>query len=107
MKKTEKKSTPKAAKAKVTAPVATAKVSQPKVFQGEVVAAGKMAKTITVQVDRTRMNEKYSKRYGLSSTFHVHDEKGEFKTGDTVRFVETRPYSRTKRWRATGKVTKA
>ncbi|MEY4722598.1 MAG: ribosomal protein [Candidatus Parcubacteria bacterium] len=89
------------------APVAAKAAARAKVFQGEVVSHGKMAKTVTVRVGRTRLNEKYMKRYAVSSKFHVHDEKGEYVTGDVVRFVETRPYSRTKRWRVTGKVTKA
>lgn len=75
-----------------------------RVYQGEVVSA-KMNKTIVVKVDRTKVNEKYSKQFRASTKFHVHDEKGEYKVGDIVRFVETRPLSKTKRWRAVEKVT--
>lgn len=75
-----------------------------RVYQGVVVSA-KMNKTIVVRIDRMKTNEKYGKQYRASSKFHVHDEKGEFKLGDIVRFVETRPLSKTKRWRAVGKVT--
>jgi small subunit ribosomal protein S17 len=75
-----------------------------KVFQG-VVASAKMNKTIVVQVDRMKKHPKYGKQYRASTKFHVHDEKGEYKVGDTVRFVETRPLSKTKRWRAVEKVT--
>lgn len=75
-----------------------------RVYQGEVVSA-KMNKTIVVKVHRVKVNEKYDKQYRASSTFHVHDEKGEYKVGDVVQFVETRPLSKTKRWRAVGKVT--
>ena len=58
-----------------------------------------MAKTITVRVDVMKMNQKYQKKYRVSTKYHVHDEKGEAKAGDTVRFVECRPLSKTKRWR--------
>ena len=75
-----------------------------KVFQG-VVASAKMKQTIVVRVDRKKTHPKYGKQYKASSSFHVHDEKGEYKAGDIVRFVETRPLSKTKRWRAVGKVT--
>ncbi|HSD12718.1 MAG TPA: 30S ribosomal protein S17 [Patescibacteria group bacterium] len=75
-----------------------------RVYQGVVVSA-KMNKTIVVRIDRMKTNEKYGKQYQASSKFHVHDAKGEFKVGDIVRFVETRPLSKTKRWRAVGKVT--
>ena len=75
-----------------------------RVFQGVVVSA-KMNKTIVVRVDRVKMNEKYGKQFRMSTKFHVHDEKAEHKVGDIVRFVETRPLSKTKRWRAVGKVT--
>jgi len=88
-------------------PVQGAKETRAKVFQGTVVSAGKMAKTIVIRIERIKMNEKYGKQFARSRKFHVHDETGEYKVGDVVRFTETRPYSRTKRWRATGKVTMA
>ena len=80
------------------------KTKAQRVFQGVVVSA-KMKKTIVIRVDRTKTNEKYGKQFRASTKFHVHDEKGEFKVGDVVKFVETRPLSKTKRWRAVGKVT--
>lgn len=80
------------------------KTKAQRVFQGVVVSA-KMNKTIVVRVDRMKTNEKYGKQYRASTKFHVHDEKGEFKAGDMVRFVETRPLSKTKRWRVVEKVT--
>ncbi|MFA6105999.1 MAG: 30S ribosomal protein S17 [Patescibacteria group bacterium] len=58
-----------------------------------------MAKTITARVDVMKMNTKYQKKYRVSTKYHIHDEKGEAKVGDTVRFVECRPLSKTKRWR--------
>lgn len=67
-------------------------------FIGTVVSAG-MQKTVTVRVDRMKLHPKYQKRYRVSKKFHVHDEKGAAKIGDSVAFVECRPLSKTKRWR--------
>ncbi len=80
------------------------KKSQQRIFQG-VVVSDKMKKTIVVRVDRKMVHPKYRKQYQMSTKFKVHDEKGEYKTGDVVRFVETRPLSKDKRWRVVGKVT--
>jgi len=74
-------------------------------FEGTVVKA-KMAKTVVVQVDRVKTHAKYKKQYRQSTTFKVHDEKQECKVGDVVRFVETRPLSKDKRWRVIAKVAK-
>ena len=74
-----------------------------KYFQG-VVASDKMKKTIVVRIDRMKLHSKYLKQYQQSRKFKVHDEKGEYKVGDVVRFVETRPLSKDKRWRVIGKV---
>ena len=71
---------------------------QERVFTGTV-ASTAMNKTIVVRVDRQKMHEKYQKRYRVSSKYHVHDEKGVAKVGDTVMFVGCRPMSKTKRWR--------
>ncbi|HBL39429.1 TPA: 30S ribosomal protein S17 [Candidatus Uhrbacteria bacterium] len=56
-------------------------------------------KTLVVQVERTVLHPKYGKRYVRNSRYHVHDEKNQYKAGDPVSFEESRPYSRTKRWR--------
>jgi len=74
-----------------------------KYFQG-VVVSDKMKKTIVVRIDRMKLHAKYQKQYKQSRKFKVHDEKGEYKVGDVVRFVETRPLSKDKRWRVIGKV---
>lgn len=58
-----------------------------------------MKKTITARVDVMKMNQKYQKKYRVSTKYHIHDEKNEAKVGDTIRFVECRPLSKTKRWR--------
>jgi small subunit ribosomal protein S17 len=67
-------------------------------FQGVVVSTAQ-TKTITVRVDRLRFHPIYKKRYTVSKKFHVHDEREQFKVGDTVEFEECRPLSKTKKWR--------
>lgn len=64
-----------------------------------VVVSNKMTKTIVVRVDNLAAHEKYKKIYTKSSKFHVHDEKSEAGIGDEVTIIETRPLSKTKRWR--------
>ncbi len=66
-------------------------------FTGQVTSVG-MQKTIVVKVNTMKMNEKYQKRFRVSTKFHVHDENNEAKVGDTVQFTECRPLSKTKRW---------
>jgi small subunit ribosomal protein S17 len=69
-----------------------------KVRQG-VVVSDRANKTITVRIDIARPHRMYKKIVRTSSTLHVHDESNEAHVGDTVRVVESRPLSRTKRWR--------
>ena len=69
-----------------------------KVQQG-VVVSDKADKTITVRVDLTRRHRLYEKTIRSSSTVHAHDERNEAHVGDTVRVEESRPRSRSKRWR--------
>jgi small subunit ribosomal protein S17 len=66
--------------------------------QGTVVSAA-MDKTIVVRVDVAKVHPRYKKVIRRSSKFHAHDERNEAKVGDVVLIVETRPLSRTKRWR--------
>jgi small subunit ribosomal protein S17 len=65
---------------------------------GEVIA-NKMAKTITVRVERRFPHPKFKKVITGYKKFYAHDEKSEAKVGDRVRIQETRPLSKTKRWR--------
>src|SRR5437868_979550 len=65
---------------------------------GEVIS-NKMAKTIIVRVERRFPHPKYKKVVTGYKKFYAHDEKGEAKVGDRVRIEETRPLSKTKRWR--------
>jgi small subunit ribosomal protein S17 len=73
---------------------------RPKVRQGKVVSA-KADKTIVVRVDRSRRHRMYKKIIRESSTLHAHDERNDANEGDLVRVIETRPMSKTKRWRLT------
>ena len=66
--------------------------------QGTVVSDA-MEKTIVVRVDVVKAHPRYKKVVRRSVKFHAHDEHSEAKVGDLVRIVETRPLSRTKRWR--------
>jgi small subunit ribosomal protein S17 len=68
------------------------------VRQGVVVSA-KPDKTITVRIDVARRHRRYRKILRSSTTLHAHDERNDAHEGDTVRIVECRPMSRTKRWR--------
>ncbi len=69
-----------------------------KVRQGIVVSA-KPDKTITVRVDISRRHRRYEKIVRSSSTLHAHDEANDANEGDLVTVIESRPLSRTKRWR--------
>jgi small subunit ribosomal protein S17 len=64
-----------------------------------VVVSDKADKTITVRVDVAHRHKRYRKIMRTSTTFHAHDERNEAHAGDTVRIVESRPMSRSKRWR--------
>ena len=64
-----------------------------------VVTSNKMTKTITVAVERKVKHPIYGKFVKKTTKFHAHDEKDECSIGDVVRIMETRPLSKTKRWR--------
>ena len=72
-----------------------------------VVSSNKMGKTITVSVVRKLKHPKYGKFLKKTKKFHAHDEKNECNIGDTVKIMETRPLSATKRWRLLEIVEKA
>jgi small subunit ribosomal protein S17 len=63
------------------------------------VVSDKMDKTIVVAVDYLKPHPLYRKIIRKTSKFHAHDEENSCKVGDTVRIEETRPLSRTKRWK--------
>ena len=64
-----------------------------------VVVSAAMDKTIVVRVDSVKSHPRYKKVIRRSAKFHAHDEQNQAKAGDVVRIVETRPLSKTKRWR--------
>jgi small subunit ribosomal protein S17 len=64
-----------------------------------VVTSNKMAKTITVAVERKVKHPIYGKFVKKTTKFHAHDDKNECSIGDVVRIMESRPLSKTKRWR--------
>jgi small subunit ribosomal protein S17 len=63
-----------------------------------IVVSDKAAKTITVRIDVARRHRRYEKIVRSSSTLHAHDENNDAHEGDTVRVIESRPLSRSKRW---------
>lgn len=63
------------------------------------VVSSKMCKTVVVLVERTVKHPMYGKYVTKSTKYHVHDEDGICKEGDTVSIIETRPYSKTKKWK--------
>ncbi|MBD5772637.1 30S ribosomal protein S17 [Marinomonas colpomeniae] len=71
------------------------------------VVSDKMDKTITVLVERTEKHPLYGKFVRRSSKLHAHDESNECQIGDTVKVVETRPYSKSKTWNLVQVVEKA
>ncbi|MCS7297545.1 MAG: 30S ribosomal protein S17 [Bacteroidia bacterium] len=77
-----------------------------KEFVGEVVS-NKMQKTIIVRVMRYEPHPLYKKPVKRFRKFAVHDERQEAQIGDIVRIMETRPLSRTKRWRLVEIIQKA
>ncbi len=72
-----------------------------------VVTSDKMDKTITVAVERKVKHPMYGKFVKKTTKFHAHDEKQECGIGDVVKIMETRPLSKTKRWRVVEVVEKA
>ena len=72
-----------------------------------VVVSNKMEKTIVVAVRWKEKHPIYGKFVNKTRKFHVHDEKYEAGIGDTVRIMETRPLSKTVRWRLTQIIERA
>jgi small subunit ribosomal protein S17 len=66
-----------------------------------------MNKTITVAVERKVKHPIYGKFVKKTTKFHAHDEKDECTMGEIVKIMETRPLSKTKRWRLVEVVEKA
>ena len=71
-----------------------------------VVVSDKMQKTVTVALERRFSHRLYGKQLVRTKTVHAHDDQGA-KSGDQVRIMETRPLSKTKRWRVVEIVARA
>jgi small subunit ribosomal protein S17 len=71
------------------------------------VTSNKMTKSITVAIDRKVKHPIYGKFMNKTTKFMAHDEKNEAGIGDTVRIMETRPVSKSKRWRLVEVIEKA
>ena len=72
-----------------------------------IVSSNKMTKTITVAVERKIKHPIYGKFLKKTTRFHAHDEQNTAGIGDIVRIMETRPLSKTKRWRLVEIIEKA
>ncbi len=68
-----------------------------KIFNGKVIGV-KQAKTATVAVERMKIHPIYKKRFVRSTKYQVHDEIG-VKVGDVVKFADSKPYSKSKKWK--------
>ena len=75
-------------------------------IEGRVVS-NKMAKTVTVLLERQVPHPLYGKIVRRSTKVHAHDEDGQCKEGDLVRIAECRPLSKTKNWRVLEVVARA
>ncbi len=64
-----------------------------------VVVSAQNDKTVTVLVERQFAHPLYTKQVKKTKKYRAHDEKNDYQTGDVVRITETRPLSKTKRWR--------
>lgn len=72
-----------------------------------VVVSDKMDKTVIVRIDRTVTHARYGKTVKRASKLSAHDETNDAHLGDTVRIMETRPVSKSKRWRVVEIVERA
>ena len=70
-----------------------------RILQGEVVS-NKTDKTIVVKVERTFKHPLYKKFIKKDKRYSAHDESNKFKIGDKVKIIESKPFSKTKRWEA-------
>ena len=71
------------------------------------VVSDRMDKTVVVSIERLVKHSTYGRYVRRRTKFKVHDEKNECRIGDVIRFMETRPLSKDKRWRFVGFVERA
>jgi small subunit ribosomal protein S17 len=72
-----------------------------------VVVSDKRDKTVTVEISSSTRHPVYRKTSTKSTKLHVHDEQNDARLGDTVQIMETRPVSKSKRWRLVEVVERA
>lgn len=72
-----------------------------------IVTSNKMEKTITVAMERKVKHKMYGKYYKSTKKFHAHDEKNECNINDIVEIMETKPISKSKRWRLVNIIERA
>ncbi len=87
--------------------MADARIHNRQVLKGTVVSAGRMDKTVVVEVVTLKAHPTYKKRFRQTRRFYAHDENNECGIGDVIRIAETRPLSRLKRWRLLEVIEKA
>ena len=97
---------PEAAQPATTAETAASDRTRRKLRTG-VVVSEKMDKTVLVRIDRKVRHRLYKKTVARSNKLAAHDENNDAHVGDTVRVMETRPLSKTKRWRVVEIVERA
>jgi small subunit ribosomal protein S17 len=103
---TTTEATPEAAQPATTAETAASDRTRRKLRTG-VVVSEKMDKTVLVRIDRKVRHRLYKKTVARSNKLAAHDENNDAHVGDTVRVMETRPLSKTKRWRVVEIVERA
>ena len=73
-----------------------------RILSGKVISSNSN-KTIVVEVSRKVKHKLYKKIIKRSKKYHAHDENNKFKIGDIVKIIESRPYSKKKRWEVVNK----
>ncbi len=72
-----------------------------------IVVSDKRDKTVTVEISSSSLHQKYKKTINTNKRLHAHDEANDAHFGDTVRVEETKPSSKTKRWRVAEVIERA
>jgi small subunit ribosomal protein S17 len=86
--------------------LAKAKAGKRRVLMGTVISSA-MDKTVVVKVVSLKAHPVYKKRYRTTKKYYVHDEENQCNQGDRITISETRPLSKTKRWRVLDIVQRA
>jgi len=86
--------------------MAEVKTGKRRVLMGTVISSA-MNKTVVVEVVSLKAHPVYKKRYRTTKKYYVHDEENQCNQGDRITIAETRPLSKTKRWRVLDIVQRA